>query len=115
MEEEIDIKEILLQIWKSKLFIILVAVIFIVIGLARYELKKDTPIKQKDTYIAEITFMPGNIEVKNKNITKEINEDGNEITLENESFYTNTVTIDNNLITTYKEIIFSESIINIIN
>ena len=116
MEEEIDLKELIIGIWKKKFFVIAIIIIFSIIGVVKYKINNKFVINESEEYyVAEISFIPGDLEIVRKSITKEIDEDGKEITLENENTEIRSVIVDDTLLSTYNGIIYSVEILNKIN
>ena len=119
MEEQLDIKDFLVALWKKKKYILIVTIIFFLLGFIKYgnisfskeNISKDENLNN-EVFIAETSFVLGNegkITTSKGNIFLDSGE-----TLPTESISTseNRVIIDDSLIATYTDILTSRSLVN---
>jgi capsular exopolysaccharide synthesis family protein len=122
MEEEIDIKEICLELWRKKWTIFAVTFLFLIAGLFMYgeirNIKKSTIIESDETndelsYVAETTFLVS-LEEKTNQISSNSILDYSEITVPTNSteMSTNRITVDSSLFSTYSDLLTSKTLLN---
>ena len=117
MEEEIDIKDLIIELWRKKWIIVIVTLVFAIIGLVKYGnfgktnnsvLNKSNASKE---YVAAMTFMLG----KERRVTS-VEEQvalNNGSTIPTTSSSTNEykITVDDSLVATLNEIVKSKTVL----
>ena len=119
MEEQLDIKDFLVALWKKKKYILIVTIIFFLLGFIKYgnlSISKEIISKNNDSkneeFIAETSFVLGNEERITTSKGNIFLDSGETVPTESISSSENRVIIDDSLLATYKDILTSKSLLN---
>lgn len=119
MEEQLDIKDFLVALWKKKKFILIVTIIFFLLGFIKYgnfsiskEIMSKNEISKNEEYIAETSFVLGNEEKITTSKGNVFLDSGETVPTESVSSSENRIVVDESLLETYTDILTSKSLVN---